>query len=196
MNTSNNKVKEFFDELAPNWDKQQNTNDDFVLSLLNKIGIKKNQDILDLACGTGTITKKLFDLTNKKVTAIDISPEMLKIAKAKYSEDVAEFLTLDFYDYEGKKFDWIIIFNSYPHFLDLEKLKKKLLNSLKDEGHVAIIHSQGREELDSHHKAHALKVSRFLKPVEEEASFYKDVFDVEIGEEDSNHYLIVLKKKR
>ncbi|HBM70852.1 MAG TPA: SAM-dependent methyltransferase, partial [Firmicutes bacterium] len=164
MNTSNNVVKEFFDKLAPSWDKEQNANKKSILSLLNRLEIKKGDDVLDLACGTGTITKILFNITKKQITAIDISSKMIEIAKSKYNKDVAMFLPIDYYDYQGKKFDWIIIYNSYPHFLDLGKFKEKLVDTLKDKGRVAIIHSLSRKELDSHHKVHALKVSRFLKP--------------------------------
>mgnify|MGYP004551405061 CR=1 FL=1 len=195
MNTSNNDVKEFFDKLAPSWDNEQNTNEKFILPLLNRLEIKQGDEVLDLACGTGTITKSLFNITKKQITAVDISSKMIEIAKSKYNKDVAIFLPIDFYDYKGKKFDWIIIYNSYPHFLDVDKLKEKLVDILKDKGRVAIIHSLSRKELDSHHKAHALKVSRFLKPVKEESAFYEDYFNVLIDEEDEKHYLILLEKK-
>jgi len=42
--------------------------------------------VLELACGTGEITKLILDLGHQ-VTALDFSEEMLKVAKAKHAGD-------------------------------------------------------------------------------------------------------------
>ena len=40
-----------------------------------------NQNVLDMACGEGFYTRKIRDLTEGIVRGIDISPEMIDLAK-------------------------------------------------------------------------------------------------------------------
>lgn len=194
MKESNRKIERFFNELAPNWDKDQDR-EDYKFQLIDSIGLKQGDRVLDLACGTGVISNKIQSITKTKVTALDISKNMIEIAKSKFDNPDIEFEVGDFYEFSEVGFDYIVLLNAYPHFIDLEGLKKKFIETLKHKGRVAIIHACGREELNSHHKAHALHVSRILNSVSEEAAFFSDTFNIIKQEEDSRHFLIILEKK-
>lgn len=50
-------------------------------SIKNKLGDISGLDILDLACGEGYITRQLKNLGAKNVIGVDISSEMIKLAK-------------------------------------------------------------------------------------------------------------------
>ena len=103
---------------------------------------------------------------------------------------------VDFLDMqEDEIFDFVVIYNAYHHFLNVDALSKKASNVLKKGGKLVIAHSIGRSSLNSHHKQHANNVSRPIDSPQQEAAIFANLFDVAIAEEDSNHYLLVLTKK-
>ena len=59
---------------------------DFINELIKKYGIEKTELVLDLACGTGKITRLLAD-RGYDMTGVDLSPEMLSIAREQEYED-------------------------------------------------------------------------------------------------------------
>ena len=54
---------------------------------LKNISIASNQKILDIGCGTGALEEKLLEkFPQMEITALDVSPEMLKRARKKFSD--------------------------------------------------------------------------------------------------------------
>jgi len=92
---------------------------------------KKNfNKILDLGCGTGF----LGEFLNKKLVGIDISKDMLKIAKEKnyfVLQGDIENLPL-----KNKSFDFILS-NFSLHWLNLEMALKESSRVLKDNGYIS-----------------------------------------------------------
>ena len=137
-----NKIKAFFDNIASCWD---NAGDDMnkINALLDELNIKNGDMVLDVACGKGIITPLLNDRSHEKVLAIDLSDEMIKGAKSKYKghKDL-EFISGDFLEagFENQ-FDYIVIYNAYPHFINVEALANVAYKALKKNGHLAIVHS-------------------------------------------------------
>ena len=110
------KNKEFFNELSKTWD---STNTASTSVLFDNLLINEGERVLDVACGTGVLTKGIYSRCKCKVTGIDISDEMLKRA-IKNNEGVdVEYINESFYDYESDGYDVIIIYNAFPHFIDL-----------------------------------------------------------------------------
>ena len=192
-----NKIEQFFDRLAPRWDEDQDCTAEVKRALLEKVGIGEGARVLDVACGTGAITEELHDITSEKVRGVDLSGEMIAVAKRKFAGcDWAEFERIDFLDMpEDEVFDDIVIYNAYPHFLDPRALAKKAHVLLKDGGRLAIVHSLGRNILNSHHKQHAMHVSRMIGSPLDEAQSFAPLFTVDIAEESDAHYLLVLTRK-
>ena len=193
---SNLEIKEFFDNLAPSWDKKQNDTEEGLKSFLSILNIKKGEAILDVGCGTGKISGILYQLSSKDVIGIDISKNMIDIAKEKYKDNPhVKFINEDFTLSNYSSYDHIVIFNAYPHFLDVDLLSEVLYNSLKEGGRVSIVHNLSRQQLDSHHSGEQVKiVSRFLLPVKQEANQFSSKFKILKAEEDDKHYFIQLQK--
>jgi len=189
----NNEIKDFFDGLAPNWDANEDTSDEKILSLLQRIGIKKGDAVLDVACGTGRITSLLHGLCGTDVLGVDISEKMIAIAKKKYEDKPwAHFECGDFCAMKGKKkYDVIVLYNAYPHFLKPEELKNAFARCLKQGGLFAIVHSMGRERLRLHHEGVPSYVSRNLDHVSIEAERFTQDFTIILTEEDEDHYLVI-----
>ena len=187
-----NQVKEYFDMIAPNWDANQPDKEKTIKGLLDKVGIKKGVRVLDLACGTGTITGLLHDFSMADVYGLDLSSKMIEIAKAKYEDKPwAHFEEGDFLAWDnGEKFDVIVLYNAYPHFNDPSFLSECFAKHLSVGGRFAIIHSLGRKELDMHHANVPHDVSRSLSSPEEEAKSFEKEFAIFLKEEGEHYYLL------
>ncbi len=198
-NSLNNmdKIEHFFDEKAKTWDDSDNHSLGIKDELINHAHINKGDHVLDVACGTGVITELLFKKSLVDVDAIDLSSEMINIAKNKYlNNDKLHFIHENFLDYlPNKKYDKLIVYNAYPHFLNVNEFVKKCFELLNRNGVLLIIHSLSRNELNSHHEAHAKKVSRILDNVEIESKRFDKYFDILEAFEDDTKIVMSFRKK-
>ncbi len=190
-------IKEFFDMMAPKWDDMEIKKDEEILNLLKRIGIKKGDRVLDLGCGTGRITSLLHSLSEADVLGIDISSNMIDIARNKYlNQPYARFISGDFLTMDlNDKFDDIVIYNAFPHFMPASLLAKKLNENIVSGGRFAIVHSLGRKQLCSVHSTCDDKTTRPLQEVEAEAEVFKPYFDIILSEESENYFIIVGQKR-
>ncbi len=86
------------------------------------------RDILELACGTGSVAIYLDELGYYSLTATDLSPAMIEKAKSKAEESDSEvrFQTLDFLNIDLKeKFDLVyLVFDSINYLHTEEEILK------------------------------------------------------------------------
>lgn len=82
--------KDFFNSLANDWDARQKLSDDDVFNLVKLANINPGDKVLDVACGTGIIDKHLLKLGAKNVVAIDLSENMIAIAKSKTATKICD----------------------------------------------------------------------------------------------------------
>lgn len=190
-------IKNFFNSKAKDWDSKDTYSESFKLDLLNKIALKENDYVIDIGCGTGVITKLIHLITKNDVVAIDVSNEMIKIAKEKYKNcSYATFKNIDLFSLNEKnKYDFAIIYNAYPHFLDPVKLSNKLYDILKENGSFAIIHSMSREKLNQHHGNVNHNVCRDIKELNDEIKYFTNNFDIVLLKEDNNSIIIKGNKR-
>lgn len=154
-------IQEFFDRLAPGWDADMIRSDEIIGKILDGAGIGAGMDVLDVACGTGVLFPDYFERNIGSLTAIDISPEMVKIAREKFPQ--AEVLCGDVETYPfDRKFDAVMVYNAFPHFPDPENLMRVLSALLKPGGTLTVAHGMSRHEIDHRHEGPASKVSRGL----------------------------------
>jgi len=75
-------VREYFDQLAPEYDASRVKcyGDDLRNLLMEVIPVSKEMIVADIGCGTGYLTKVLAE-KSKEVTAVDASVEMLNVAR-------------------------------------------------------------------------------------------------------------------
>ncbi len=126
------KIKNHFEEEAAQYDGIIKNlipyYDKMVEALVNTLpfGNSKQIEVVDLGCGTGTISRAVRDAYPKaKLTCVDISEKMLKVAAGKLG-DVADaiFINKNFYDFSfDKKYDAVVSSLALHH---LETKKDKL----------------------------------------------------------------------
>ena len=190
-----NSMEAFFDEMAAEWDNDPE-NYDKREKITAMISISENSVIADIGCGKGVMFEHLLKTSPKQIIAMDISAQMLRLAKELFKDDRIQYIHDDFLTAILPPLDVVVMFNAYPHFLDKEALAKKLSEVLKDNGIFIIAHSMNRETLNSLHSGEAVsKVSTCLEAAGMEADKFKKFFDTELLVDDDEMYFIKLKRK-
>jgi demethylmenaquinone methyltransferase/2-methoxy-6-polyprenyl-1,4-benzoquinol methylase len=73
------------------------------------------EQILELACGTGSWTRALLPL-GRELTAIDASPEMLSLARQKVGNAVVKFQQVDLFQWQPRQqYDLVFFANWLSH---------------------------------------------------------------------------------
>lgn len=84
----------------------------FALDLVERIEISKARNVLELACGTGRVTKHLsLQLSaDAKLTATDLNPGMIDVAKQRITSGNVRWETVDMTNipFEENQFDLIV----------------------------------------------------------------------------------------
>ncbi|MFO3716738.1 class I SAM-dependent methyltransferase [Anaerococcus sp. ENR1011] len=110
---------------------------DNILKLAKEYKIKK-ENMLELAAGSGMLTKYFFD-EFENIDALDISPDMLNVFANKYDNDNINLIYYDMVEFENPgKYDLIVILLDSINYVtdpkDLQKLFDNCYKNLKDEG--------------------------------------------------------------
>lgn len=188
----NKDIINFFNKLAPDWDKDNNKSLDKVNTILDYANIKEGMDVLDVGCGTGILVEDYKTRKVNSITGLDISDEMIKLAKQKYPD--VKFVcghALEFDD--GNKYDAIVMYNCFPHITDKDETIKHQVSLLKDKGRIEIAFSGSIKEIIEEHE-NVQDIAHVLTQKEMRELFEKYLTDIkEIDGEDM--YVLVGTKK-
>lgn len=144
MNDKNRikKEKRVWEKLAKSYDKQSRVYENAYKLSIEKVKkiLEPQQNVLEIGCGTGIITLEIADLV-KKITAIDISLNMIDVAKGKAEKTNVtniEFKVADGYElpYKDEEFDVILLFNVLYIIKEPEKQLKEAYRLLKKGGYL------------------------------------------------------------
>ena len=186
----------FFDRLAPGWDADMIRHDGIISQILDGAGVREGARVLDVACGTGVLFPDYLARGVASVTGVDISPEMVKIAREKFTQRNIEVLCADVEELPlERKFDCVVVYNAFPHFPDPEKLIRILTGHLADGGRLTVAHGMSRAAIDHHHEGTASKVSRGLIHEDELAALMEKHLKVEVKISDDRMYQVTAAKK-
>lgn len=98
--------------------------------------LKPKDSVLEIGCGTGYFTREIAK-TGAMVTAIDISPELLQIAKEEIPDTNVTFLLENAYElsFNDLTFD-SIVGSSVLHHLEIAKAIQEMFRVLKPGGSI------------------------------------------------------------
>jgi ubiquinone/menaquinone biosynthesis C-methylase UbiE len=141
----------------------------YTLSILFELlDIQPNDNVLDLGCGTGHITKLIRENTEGKVVGVDSSAGMIEKAKEKWANYNIVFLkcSAEELDYQNE-FEIIFCNSTFQWFTNPGQALKTCYSSLRKGGKMAI-QSPARDDY----------CPNFLKAIEEvkRAEATKDIF--------------------
>ena len=186
-------VISFFDRLAPQWDADMIRNDDIIGKILDAAQVTAGADVLDVACGTGVLFPDYLARDVRTLTAVDISPEMVKIAREKFPQVQVYCADVEEVDL-GKRFDCVVVYNAFPHFPNPERLIAVLSDMLKPGGTLTVAHGMSRAEIDHHHEGSASAVSVGLMHEDELAAIFAKYLQVTVKISDERMYAVCGKK--
>lgn len=184
----------FFDRYAPDWDADMVRKEPVIARILDNAGIRPGMDVLDVACGTGVLFPDLLARGVGSLTAIDISPEMAKLAQSKFPEVevyCGDVETADF----SRQFDAVVVYNALPHFPEPGRLVGCLAALLKPGGRLTVAHGMSREAINRHHEGTASRVSRSLPEATGLAALFAPYFTVDVIISDDEMYQVAGTKR-
>ena len=127
-------IKDHFDPIAPKYDNFKNRNHLYYETLKRAIKkeIKNGSLILDIGCGTGEV---LFFLKPKNGLGVDISGNMIKLARAKFKKH--KNLQFKVFDIEKKPFknvpfEYILFNDVIEHVINQKKTIKNIALSMNE----------------------------------------------------------------
>ena len=187
------KIISFFDGCAENWDAETIRNERVINIILDNAQVKENTRVLDVACGTGVLFPDYIK-RGAVVTGVDISPEMVKIAKKNFPE--IEVICEDVENLNfTEKFDVVMVYNAFPHFPHPQRVIEKLSTFLRDGGRLSVAHGMSREDLLKLHNERASEVSLELPEANELSKIFETYFNTDIIISDSEMYQVSGIKK-
>jgi len=185
-------VIEFFDRWAPRWDADMVRSDEIIGIILDNAGVTQGKKVLDVACGTGVLISDYLERKVSSVCAIDLSPEMIKIAARKYPQRNVNLICGDVEETEFEDhYDCIVIYNAFPHFPDPERLISRLCLNLKPGGYLTVAHGMSRDRINAHHSGSASKVSVGLLSADDLSNIFSRYLTVTAVISDERMYQVV-----
>ncbi|MFH1245062.1 MAG: methyltransferase domain-containing protein [Candidatus Omnitrophota bacterium] len=132
-------IRKNFSQCAPYYDRYSSVQNLCAEGLIERIRGNNFANILEIGCGTGNYTQLLTGhFPRARIKAVDISPEMIKIAQQKFPPPNVDFIAgdgekIDFPD----SFDLISSNASFQWFADLPGTLLKYRGLLADRGRIA-----------------------------------------------------------
>ena len=194
-------LQEYFDQLAPTWDKELSPERLRCLgNIVKELGIKPGYYVLDIGSGTGVLLPFLIaELGDEgKIIALDFSAEMLVQAQAKNFPPIVGFAQSDVLDIPlpDNSVDLAICNSAFPHFDDKVRALEEIARVLRTNGRLVICHTMSREMLNRLHQSIGGIVAGDLLPDESQlrALIKQAGLTVTHFEDGPERYLVIADK--
>lgn len=194
--------KEYFDGLAYQWDEITKHDEQKLIEIVDLFNLYRGAKVLDVGSGTGVLIPFIISKieSSGKLVCLDISEKMLSIAAVKFPRNSypnIDFTCMDILNYEtDERFNFIICYSSFPHFINKERSIKRMSSLLLKWGKLIIAHSQSRKEINSFHKKRGEPVSKdYLPSMKELTSIFEEFSLKPILSVDSDGKFVIIGER-
>jgi ubiquinone/menaquinone biosynthesis C-methylase UbiE len=194
-------LQEYFDQLAPTWDKELTPERLKCLgNIVKELGIKPGCYVLDIGSGTGVLLPFLITELGYKgrIVALDFSAEMLGQARAKNFSPIVGFAQADVLaiPLADNSLDMAICNSVFPHFGDKVRALREIARVLKHNGRLVICHTMSRDMLNRLHQSVGGVVANDLLPDESQLRALMKQTGLRITrfEDNPERYLVIAEK--
>ena len=159
----------FFDGYALRWDSMERADICERLDrVIAEVGVEPGMHILDVGTGTGVIIPNLLRAMSGSgsIDAIDISANMLTVARSKITDACVEFVLCDVtaYNRPDDSYDIVMCNAVYPHFENKQQTLLHINKMLRRGGKIVISHPTGRDAVNKVHRSSSAIVANDLVP--------------------------------
>jgi len=194
-------LQEYFDQLAPTWDKELTSERLKCLgNIVKESGIKPGYYVLDIGTGTGVLLPFLIaELGDEgKIVALDFSADMLGEARAKNLPPIVGFAQADVLAIPlvADSADLAICNSVFPHFTDKGKALKEIARVLRSNGRLVICHTMSRDMINHLHQSAGGVIAHDLLPGESQLRRLIKQAGLKVThfEDSPERYLVVAEK--
>lgn len=177
----------YYDSIASEWDKMCEQNPEKLRCLVSLCQIPADSRILYAACATGVVTPFFLETMPKHVLGVDISAEMIRIAREKYESPALEFRCEDIMQLKNDRFDCVFLYDAFNQFENRGNITRHMHHLLSAKGRLMICHSQSRTQIN------AQKSARFSLPMPAARTLsttLSQYFDVDITIDSPDFYVV------
>lgn len=186
----------FFDRHADRWDDISPHDGRKLEYIAGLLDIRGGEEVLDVGTGTGVmIPLYLGRIGGGRVTAVDLSANMVRIAESKFPpSERLRYRVADVYDTEERDvYDIAVCYSCFPHFPDPLRAIRIIAGTLKEGGRLIIAHSSSREHINRTHRHGGEEISADLLPP---VAVMSELFGacglrVEFTRDDGEFYIII-----
>lgn len=198
----NNPRIEYFDSIAERWDSWDDlaTLERKLAEGLEELGVGTGETVLDVGCGTGNLTKALLARLSPagRVLAVDISPHMIEVARAKIGDSRVTWTLADarHLPFGDGTCDRVICYSVWPHFDDPAAVASEFARVLRRSGRVHVWHLLSRHQINTIHASAGEAVRHdILAPADKTAGVFASLgFQITMTAETQERYLVTAVK--
>jgi len=140
MNKFNKKSKDAYNKMADGYDNspEGKFTEKFKTLLLSAVTLRENYNVLDVACGNGSLLAAMRKNESINGFGVDIAEQMIKNAAVRNPGMVFHSSGCEAIPFENNSMDAITVCAAYHHFPDTDAFAKEAKRLLKQGGKIYI----------------------------------------------------------